>query len=147
MSSALDAFRAQREAAEQIHARLTEVTELLRGVTGQVQAVVRDDEFRKLLLEEQVWLTRSTQLVAELRRLRESEMAQFWPWVWRRWAMAMVLSAATAFGGVVGYVWAIRPQAAELAAARDQAAWAASLSQRVMKMTPAERKQFDALMK
>jgi hypothetical protein len=147
MSSALETFRAQREIAEQVHARLTEVTELLRGVTGQMQAVARDDEFRKLLAEEQVWLTRSTQLVGELRRLRESEMAQFWPWVWRRWAMAMVLSAMTALGGVAGYVWAIRPQAAELAVAREQAAWASSLAQRVMKMTPAERKQFDALMK
>jgi hypothetical protein len=147
MSSALETFRAQREMAEQVHARLVEVTELLRGVTGQMHAVVRDEEFRKLLSEEQVWLTRSTEIVAELRRLRESELAQFWPWVWRRWAMAMVLSAMTAFGGVAGYVWAVRPQAAELAAAREQAAWAASLAQRVMKMTPPERRQFDALMK
>ena len=82
-----------------------------------------------------------------MRRLRESEMAQFWPWVWRRWSMAIVLSATTAFGGAGGYVWAMRPYAAEIAAAREQSAWAVSLSQRLIKMTPAERKQFDALMK
>ena len=147
MSSSIEAFRAQREAAEQVHVRLTEVTDLLRDVIAQMQAVARDDEFRKLLSEEGVWLERSTQLVSQLRRLREGEMAQFWPWVWRRWAMVMVLSAATAFGAAAGYVWAMRPHAAELAEAREQAAWAASLAQRVMKMTPNERRQFDALMK
>jgi hypothetical protein len=147
MSSAIEAFRAQREAAEQVQARLTEVTELLRGVASQIQAVVRDDEFRKLLSEEQVWLARSTQLVSELRRLRESEMAQFWPWVWRRWAVVVLLSTMTAFAGAAGYVWAMRPHAAEVAAALEQAAWAAGLAQRVIKMTPAERKQFHALMK
>lgn len=61
--------------------------------------------------------------------------------------MTMVLSALTAFGGVAGYVWAMRPYAAELAVARDQAAWAASLAQRVTRMTPTEKRQFDALMK
>lgn len=54
MSSALETFRAQREAAEQVHARLKEVTELLRVATGQMQAVARDDEFRKLLSAEQL---------------------------------------------------------------------------------------------
>ena len=147
MSSAIEAFRAQRDAAEQVHSRLKEVTELLRSAIGQMQAVVRDDEFRKLLSEEQMWLTRSTQLVTEVRRLRESEMAQLWPWVWRRWAMVAALSATTAFGGVAGYVWALQPHAAELATAREQAAWAGSVAQRVIKMTPAERRQFDALMK
>ena len=147
MSSAIEMFRAQRQEAEQVHTKLMEVTDVLRDVAGQMQAVARDDEFRTLLSEERVWLERSTQLVSELRRLREAEMAQFWPWVWRRWAMVMVLSAATAFGGVAGYVWAMRPHAAELAEARQQAAWAASLAQRVLKMTPNERRQFDALMK
>jgi hypothetical protein len=32
MSSALDAFRAQREAVDQVHARLTELAELLRNL-------------------------------------------------------------------------------------------------------------------
>jgi hypothetical protein len=143
----METFRAQRDAAEQVHAKLKEVTDLLREATGQMHAVVRDEEFRKLLSEEQVWLTRSTALVSELRRLRESELAQFWPWVWRRWAMVLLLSGMTAFGGVAGYVWAMRPHAAELAAARERAAWASSLAERVLKMTPAERRQFDALMK
>lgn len=45
MSSALETFRAQREAAEQVHAILKEVTDLLRGVSGQMQAIVGDDGF------------------------------------------------------------------------------------------------------
>lgn len=147
MSSALETFRAQREAAEQVNARLKEVTELLRMTTNQMQTLAGDAEFRKLLSEEQAWLARSTQMVSEMRRLREFEMTQFWPWVWRRCAMVVMLSATTAFGGGAGYVWAMRPYAAELAAAREQSAWAASFAERVLKMTPAERRQFDALMK
>ena len=36
MSSALDAFRAQREAVEQVHARLHEVTELVHTLRAQI---------------------------------------------------------------------------------------------------------------
>ena len=44
MSNALDAFRAQREAVEQVHARLTEVGELLRALQGQVDAVAQNPD-------------------------------------------------------------------------------------------------------
>jgi hypothetical protein len=39
MHSALDAFRAQREAADQVYARLIEVARLLEQLTKQVDAV------------------------------------------------------------------------------------------------------------
>ena len=147
MPSALETFRAQREAAEQVHAQLQEVTALLRGITDQIQAVVHDEQFRKLLAEERGWLAQSSEFVNQLRWHRESEMRRFWPWAWRRWTLVMLLSVTTAFAGGAGYVWAIRPHEAELVAAREEAAWAASLAHRVIKMTPLERRQFDALMK
>jgi hypothetical protein len=49
MSSALNAFRAQRDEVEQIHARLTQVVELLRAIRSEAHAIAQDEALRKLL--------------------------------------------------------------------------------------------------
>ena len=147
MSSALETFRAQREAAEQIEAKLKEISQLLRNVEERIQAVGRDDQFRRLVSDEQLLVSRSSELLNQLRWHRETEIARFWPWVWRRWALVVLLALLTLFGAGAGYVWAVSPYATELAAAREQAAWAGSLRQRIARLTPAERKQFDMLIK
>ena len=147
MSNALDAFRAQREAVEQVHARLTEVGELLRRLQGQVDSVAQDQALRDLLREEQSWLDRAQRTIADVRSFREDEMRRFWPAVWRRWAVAVVfaLAGAAAFGG--GYVWASQPYQGELASLRSRVELLDFVAQRVITMTPSERRQFDALMK
>ena len=50
MESALDTFRAQREAADQVHARLTEVAHLLERLTRQVDAIAANADLRAVLL-------------------------------------------------------------------------------------------------
>ena len=55
MSSALDVFRAQREAADAVHARLTGVATLLRCIREETHAFANNEAFRKLLQEEQTW--------------------------------------------------------------------------------------------
>ncbi len=104
MSSALDAFRAQREAAEQVHARLKEVARLLEGLRVQVDAIARDADLRAALRDEQDYLREARQLVAEVRHLREQERLRYWPGVWRRWAVALLfaLAAVAAFGAALG---------------------------------------------
>lgn len=147
MSSALNAFRAQREEAEQIHARLTEVVELLRAIRLEANVLAHDETLRELLHEEQKWLARTKDLVNEVRQFRDAEARRFWPAVWRQWAVAVVfaLAAAAAFGA--GHVWVSRPYEAELASLRVRVELLDSIAARIVKMTATERKQFDGLMK
>jgi len=147
MSSALKAFRAQRAEAEQIHARLTQVAELLRAIRTEANVLAHDETLRTLLQEEQIWLVRTKDLISEARRFRETEATRFWPAVWRRWAFAVVfaLAAVAAFGA--GHVWTSRPYEAELASLRFRVEVLDAVGARILMMTPAERRQFDALMK
>ena len=147
MSSALKEFRTQREAAEQLLARVGEVSGLLRRAQEQADALAKHEAFRTTLREEERWLDKAEELVAEVRRSREREVRQFWPGVWKRWAVAVVFGLAACLAGGAGYVWASRPYAAELATLRERVAILDAVAQRILKMTPAERRQFDVLMK
>jgi hypothetical protein len=147
MSSALDAFRAQREAADEVHARLTEVATLLSRIGEETHALANDQALRKLLQDEQTWLVRAENMIVSIRHHREWEVHRFWPAVWRRWvaAAAFVMLAAAAAGA--GYAWIARPYETELATLRSRIEFLDAVAQRVLMMTPAERRQFDALMK
>jgi hypothetical protein len=109
MSSALETFRAQREAVEQVHARLAEVGELVRSLRGQIDAVAQDRSFRDLVRDERDLLERAAQMISEVRRLREQEFARCWRGVWRRRLAGVVLSLAASGLFGAGYVWASRP--------------------------------------
>jgi hypothetical protein len=147
MANALDTFRAQRKAADRVHARLVEITGVVLSLETRVQRLVQNDALRELLRDEERWLTQAEQTLAELRRLRDAELARFWPGVWRRWfvAVAFALASAAAFGS--GHAWASRPYDAELASLRSRVEILDFVGQRVIAMTPAERRQFDALMR
>jgi hypothetical protein len=147
MSNALDAFRAQRDAVEQVHARLKEVTELVHALRAQIEALGQDQAFREVLRNEATWLDRAERTIAEVRRLREQELSRFWPGVWRRWMAAVALSLATLASFGAGHALASRPQDAELARLRQRVELLDFVAERVLTMTPAERRQFDALMK
>ena len=100
MSSALDEFRAQREAVDDLRARLEEVAKLIAALTAQVDALTQDPALRQLLQTEQTWLAQTERALERVRAFREDEMRRFWPAVWRRWAVALVfaLASAAAFG-------------------------------------------------
>jgi hypothetical protein len=104
MSGALDAFRAQREAAEQVHARLVEVSRLLEQLRRQADAIARDADLRAALRDEQDRLREARQFVADVRYLREQDRLRYWPGVWRRWVVAVLfaLASAAAFGAASG---------------------------------------------
>jgi hypothetical protein len=67
--------------------------------------------------------------------------------MWHRWVVAAVfaLAAAAAFGA--GHVWASRPYEAELSSLRFRVEVLDAVGARILTMTPAERRQFDGLMK
>jgi hypothetical protein len=147
MPRAIDVFREQREAAEQLHTRVQEISALLDQVRQQVNALALNEDLRAALREEQDWLTRAQLAVSEVRSFREQDMLRFWPGVFRRWVVALVFALASAAAAGARYAWATKPYAVELAALRSKVGFADFLEHRVLSMTPAERRQFDALMK
>jgi hypothetical protein len=147
MSNALDAFRAQREAVDEIRARLAEVAALLVSLDAQARALASNEALRTLLQAEQAWLRRTESLISTMRHQREWEVQRFWPAVWRRWAAAVALAALTAFAVGAGYVWAVHPFERELEDLRARVALMDIIAERVIKMTPTERHQFNTLMK
>jgi hypothetical protein len=74
-------------------------------------------------------------------------MQRFWPGVWRRWVLALVFALASAAAAGAGYAWVTNPYASELATLRSRAEFASFVEHRVLMMTPAERRQFDTLIK
>ena len=104
MSGALDAFRAQQEAADRVHARLTEVARLLERLHAQAGAIARDADLRAALRNERDRLSEARQFLAEVRYLREQERLRYWPGLWRRWAVALLfaLASVAAFGAAFG---------------------------------------------
>lgn len=147
MSSALEEFRAQREMAVQVRLEIISVTQALRSVKEQVDGLAKNDDWVKLLNRESDWLSRATDLVRSVERHREEEAQRFWPGMWRRWIVAVTFALAVSFAAGSGYVWASRPYASELAELRSRVELLDAVAQRIIRMTTAERHQFDALMR
>ena len=147
MPTALDTFRAQREAADGVYARLTEVSQLLEQLRGQADSLARNDELRAVLQREQSWLDQAQRTIEEARRWRQVEMQRFWPGVWRRWALALVFALASAAAAGAGYAAVARPWMAELTSLRTRIDSAEFVERRLVTMTPGERRQFDSLMR
>jgi hypothetical protein len=147
MPSALDTFRAQQEAADAVYARLQDVSALLADLRAQTAALQRTDELKQLLEREERWLREAERTVVEVRRWRESVVRGLWRGAAMRWvaACAFALSAAAAAGAA--YAAFVKPNARELQDLRDQAETGRIIEQRVVNMSAAERRQFDALMR
>ncbi len=74
-------------------------------------------------------------------------MLRFWPGVFRRWTVALAFAVTSAAAAGAGYAWWTKPYAAELATLRSRIEFATFIEHRVLTMTPAERRQFETLMK
>jgi hypothetical protein len=145
MESALETFRAQREVADQVHARLREVAQLLEKLTKQVDAVAGNAELRAVLRDEQDWLRQAQLFVADVRHLREQERLRFWPGVWRRWLLAGFIAIASAAAAGAGYAWWMEPYATELKELRKRAELADVIAARMGALPSAERKRLERL--
>jgi hypothetical protein len=147
MANALDAFREQRAAAGQVYAIVKETCELLRGLQIQVSAFTNIQELKTLLQQEERWLQEAQRVVAEAQRQRDDDLRRLRPAAVRQWALAVALALAGAAAAGVGSSWWTRPYQAELGALRSRMEFAEYVEHRALAMTPAERRQFDALMK
>ncbi len=146
MQSALDTFRAQREAADQVHARLTEVAQLLEQLTRQVDAIAGNEDFRAVLRDERDWLREAQQLLVDVRHFREQERLRFWPGVWRRWLLALAFALASAAAAGAGYAAWTEPHASQLTELRKREELVHAIEARMATMTPTERRQLEKLM-
>lgn len=144
MSGALDAFRSQREAVDDLRARVEEIGRMIAAVSAQVDTVARDPALRDVLNAERTWLAQTEQVLEQVRRFREDQMQRFWPAVWRRWAIAAMLSVVSAFACGAGYRWATTEEVEDL---RARAQIGDLVAQRLAHMTPPERRQFDTLIR
>ena len=147
MQSALDTFRAQREAVDQVRARLMEVTELLEQLTREVDAVAGNAELRAVLRDEHNWLLQARQLMGEVRHFREQERLRFWPGVWRRWVLAVVFALASAAAAGAGYGWFTRHDSDELTELRKRAELADTIAARIATLPPKERRQLEQILR
>ena len=147
MGNTLDAFKAQQKAAEALLAKLAEVSTLVSTLQPQLDRLRVDQQLRDTFDAEAKWLARVQGLVVDARAFREAEFRRFRFGVVWRWALACLFALASISLGEAVYVRAEQPYLAELERLRAQAAFAESVQRRVSKMTPAERQQFDRLMK
>ncbi len=93
---------------------------MINAIAAKVDALARDPALRRVLEDEQSWLAGAVETVNRVQAFREDEMRRFWPAMWRRWAIAMCFSLASAVAVGTGYVWATRPHEAELVALRQR---------------------------
>jgi hypothetical protein len=148
MPNALDAFRAQREAFEQMNASLKEFCALVAGARSQIDGLsLNAADLKAVLREEQAWLDKAQAVVAEVRRWREQEVRRFWFAVFWRWALACVFALVSAAVAGAGYAWATPPHAQEIERLRSKADLAEMIDRRLRDLTPAQRREFSRLMK
>ena len=145
--NALDAFKAQREAVDSLHARLTEVGGLVSKLKAQVDGLALHPELKEILRDEEVWVARAEALVRDVRYWREQEYHRFGLGVVWRWTLACIFAFVAITLGGAGYAWETQPYAAELEKLRTHADVADLIGRRLQEMTPEERLEFNRLMK
>lgn len=147
MSNALDIFREQQDAARRVHNELVGVAALLEQLQAQVSSIANNHDLREVLREERTWLDAAQGTIAEAERWRLEEQRRYWPGVAYRWITALAFALLSAVAVGTGYAWITKPYASELDALRPRAELGLLVEQRMNTMTPAERRQLDALMK
>ena len=147
MANALDAFRAQREAADKVHARLSEVSALVARLREQVDGLALHPELKATLRDEQMWLDQAQRTIEQVRQWREMESRRFWlPVLWR-WVLAGAFALASAGLAGASYAWVTEPYAAELERLRSETRFSAFVERRLKTMTPAGLREYERLMR
>ena len=147
MSNPIEAFREQRAVAGEVYATLKEIGALLETLKGQTDALMPLDELRKLLEEERAWLQEAQSTLSQVRDFRANELRRLRTSLLARWFAALAFALASAVAVGAGYAWVTKPYVTELSDLRSRQDFAELVEQRFVRMTPGERRQFDALMK
>ena len=145
--NALEALRAQQAAIEQTVRHLKDVSDLLARLNQQLTEIAHDKDLRAVLQAELSWLHATEQAIGEVRAWRREEAKHFWPGIVRRWVPVLAFAIVSACAAGAGYAWFTKPFVTELESNRSRAELGLFVEHRLSTMTPAERRQLDALMK
>src|SRR4051812_32159881 len=121
MSNALDLFRAQQAAVQQLLERTKELSGRIEHVQAQVHALTHDLDLRAVLQDERQWLDRARQMVDETRHWREQEARLYLPVLAYRWIAALGFALLSTYVFGWGYARITKPFAAELEVLRPRA--------------------------
>src|ERR1051326_2341207 len=124
MGNTLDVFKAQQQAVEQVHTRLTEVAALVASLKAQVDELRLGEELRQTLEAERAWLTRTNELLRDVQQGREREVRQALRLLRRQWLLPLAFALAASAATGAGLLWVWHPYATELARLRVQAEFA-----------------------
>ena len=147
MTNALEAFRAQREAVEDLHSRVREVAGLLNQIQREVSHLTSHHQLREFLNEQRAWLARTEESISRLRALRQSDMYRVGRSIVWRWAVAVLFAVSAIAVAAAAYGWMARTKAADVALLHERARFAENIERRLGELTPAERRQFERLMR
>jgi hypothetical protein len=147
MPNALDTYRAQQTAANEVHAKLSEVAALVQRVRTEVNALTQDHRVQEVLRQEQTWLEQAERTVKEVQRWRDLEAYRFWPGVAYRWAFALTFALIAIWIAGAGYAWVTDAREREVASLRSRLERLDLIEERIASMTPTEQRQLDALLK
>ena len=147
MGSALDVFKAQQQAVEDLYSRLTEVAALVSELKKQVDALRVADDLKDTLEAEHAWLARLHDLLRDVQSWRERELRQVRRTMLWRWSVAVVFALTASAATGAGLLWAWQPYASEIADLRSQAKFAEFVERRMAQMTAGERQEFERLMR
>jgi hypothetical protein len=146
VTKALEMFKQGQAALGDLLQLARAVLDTVTAARNEIGKLTADPALRELLEREQKWLARTEAAVTTVRAWRYKEEQRYGaPLAWR-WAVAttFALLAATAAGA--GYGWASRPYADEIAYLRSRNTFADALESRMLRMTPLERRQLNALL-
>lgn len=147
MPNALDMYRAQQTAANEVHAKLSEVAALVQRVRAEVNALAQDQRLQEVLRQEKTWLDQAERTVKEVQRWRDLEAFRFWPGVVYRWAFALVFTLFAVWIAGAGYAWVSADRDRELTDLHSRLERLNSIEQRISTLSPAEQKQLESLLK
>lgn len=145
MPNALDMYRAQQTAANEVHAKLSEVATLVQRVRVEINALAQDHRVQKVLRQELTWLEQAERTVKEVQRWRDLEAYRFWPGVVYRWAFAFAFALFAVWASSAGYAWMHHDADGQLAILRSRAQMMDIIEQRAATLTPAQQRQLTAL--
>jgi hypothetical protein len=147
MGNALDVFRAQQQAVDDLHSRLTEVAALLSDLKKEVAVLGVSDDLKHTLEAEHAWLARLHDLLGDVQSWRGCEFRRMRRTMLWQWGLVITFALAASAASGAGFLWASQPYASELASLRSEAKFAEFVERRVAQMTALERQQFERLMR
>jgi len=147
VANAVEMFKQQKAALEELQRAANGIEVSLVKARAELDALARHDALKDLLLKEQVWLQRTEAAVHAVSLWRAEEARRHWPQVALRWVLPATFALLVAAVAGAGHARAAGPYLDEIAYLRARSSFAEALETRMLRMTPAERRQLDMLLK